>query len=745
MSKTFAKHQPQNTDKLARQELPKYRGDLEVYSHRRGGKTVWVMKDPVTLRYYQFSSEEFFVIRHLDGSHTREQIRKRFQEQFVSQRISESEITAFINRLDRNGLMMAKRSRQGDQFLQNARSLRSRKRFAAVTNPLAIRIPGFNPSRLIEFLYANMRSLLSPIVIVSATVLIVVMGMSLVFKHQTARERLPDLNAFLSPQNMVVLAIVMAAVKVLHELAHAITCRHFGGQCHEMGVMLLLFTPCLYCDVTDSWTLRQRRHRILISAAGIFVELCLASLATLLWWIAEPGLLSTILLNVMVVCSVGTFMINANPLLRYDGYFIVSDLFDAPNLWQRSQQELSNTFRRCLIGTRSCDREPTPNLQRATLLVYGLASWLYRGFVIVTIILLIQRSLIPKGLDIVAWLLIGLVFVGIARQPIASMARWLHHPSCKNELLSMRLSVRVAMAVTLLGVMCLLPIPCRLHSVAVLEGARTRQVFVSVPGTLIQRTPIGEFVQAGTTIATLENLGLERELESLRSRVHGQKQRLSTLHAIRGRNEIVAQQIPTATESLQDLTEQLARLERDQQALTLKAPIDGYVIPAAGLEKTVDHDFQLVSWQGRPTDEANLGAYLSRQTVFCAIGDPTQATAIAYVDQSEIGLVSTGQSVTLVFESGRGQIKSGIVSAVGQVDIDRVPAELVAQQWLPTREGKGDEVLPLQTLYPVAIKVQSNDSLALIGGRASVKIHVDSQPFLTQLKRLIGKVFSDVL
>ena len=115
------------------------------------------------------------------------------------------------------------------------------------------------------------------------------------------------------------------------------TCIRLGGQCRELGLMLLVFTPCLYCEVSDAWTFPSKWQRIAVSAAGIIVEIVLAALAALVWCFSGPGLLHSLAFAVMVVCSVSTLLFNGNPLMRYDGYYVLADLLEVPNLAEQSR------------------------------------------------------------------------------------------------------------------------------------------------------------------------------------------------------------------------------------------------------------------------------------------------------------------------------------------------------------------------------------------------------------------------
>ena len=228
--------------------------------------------------------------------------------------------------------MVADSPGQGEQLLLRRQDQRRKQRYQTLLGVLAIRFRGINPRALLDWLYPKFRWLFSPLCVAASLLLALAAVLLVAVEFQTFLARLPDFRTILAASNLPWLLVALAVTKILHELGHALACRHFGGDCHEIGVMLLVFTPCLYCNVSDSWMLPSKWQRMAIAAAGMYVELILATVCTFLWWFSEPGIFNSLCLNTMLVCSIGTVLLNGNPLLRYDGYFILADLIDVPNL-----------------------------------------------------------------------------------------------------------------------------------------------------------------------------------------------------------------------------------------------------------------------------------------------------------------------------------------------------------------------------------------------------------------------------
>ncbi len=196
--------------------------------------------------------------------------------------------------------------------------------------------------------------------------------------YQEFKGKLPTFQQFFQAKNWIWLGLTMAAVKVCHEFGHGLSCKKFGGECHEMGFMMLVFTPCLYCNVSDSWMLPNKWQRVFIGAAGMYVELILASIATFLWWFSEDdSMFKFLCLSVMFICSVSTVVFNGNPLLRFDGYYIIMDILEIPTS-AKGNRNSEAMVSESLFGARVAGQPFLPQRNRFLFAVYTVASFIYR-------------------------------------------------------------------------------------------------------------------------------------------------------------------------------------------------------------------------------------------------------------------------------------------------------------------------------------------------------------------------------
>ncbi|NLE38535.1 MAG: hemolysin D, partial [Pirellulaceae bacterium] len=231
----------------ARRLSVRKRPDLSARKQVYLGRTYWVVKEPIGLNYFRFQEEEYAILQHIDGRTSLDELKEWFEAEFPPQKITLEELQQFVGMLHRSGLVIADVPGQGTQLHQRKSERRRREMLGAASNILCIRFKGFDPERLLNWLYPKVRWLFAPAVFV-LSLLFVASAMTLVLvEFNTFRAALPSFYTFFSWHNAIWLSVTLGLTKVVHEFGHGLTCKHFGGECHEMGVMVLVLTPCLYC------------------------------------------------------------------------------------------------------------------------------------------------------------------------------------------------------------------------------------------------------------------------------------------------------------------------------------------------------------------------------------------------------------------------------------------------------------------------------------------------------------------
>jgi putative peptide zinc metalloprotease protein len=436
-------------------------------------------------------------------------------------------------------------------------------------SPLALRIPLFDPDRVLErwlpwyrWLFGRWGALLWTAVVGAALV-----GAAVHWKELTG-----DMSdRILAPDNLVMLALVFPVIKLLHELGHACATKVWGGEVHEMGVMLLVLMPVPYVDATAATAFPEVRRRAVVGAAGMIVEVFLASVAFFIWVQAEPGLVRAVLYNAMLIAGVSTVVFNGNPLLRFDGYYILSDLLRIPNLRQRGQRYLAYLAEKRLFGVRHAEFEAAAE-ERGWLALFTVASFVYRLFVMAAIALFIATQYFVIGvllaLFVVASSVVWPIMKGVAY--VAS------HPRLRQR--RTRAAAIAGGAVAGLALLvCAVPLPLWTLAQGVSWAPADATVFAGADGFVrkVVAAP-GEPVRRGAALLVTED-----PLLALRIRVLEAQLRLLQLRA---QAELQTDRVrwEVTREEAASTSAELALAKERSRELVMVAPADGlFLLPSA--------------------------------------------------------------------------------------------------------------------------------------------------------------------
>jgi putative peptide zinc metalloprotease protein len=728
------------------------RPDLKARRQRYQGRVYWVVKDPVALQYFRFEEEEFAILQMLDGESSLDDIAERFEAEFPPQTIRVEELQNFIGMLHRSGLVLSDAPGQG-WALKERRDERKRKELlAGLANVLAFRFRGIDPEKLLNWLYPYVRWFFTPLATAAALLLASAALLLVIVQFDVFQSRLPSFNSFFSAQNWMALAATLTATKILHEFGHGMSCKHFGGECHEMGVMFLVLTPCLYCNVSDSWMLPNRWHRAAIGAAGMYVEVVLASICTFIWWFSEPGPLHYFCLNVMFVSSVSTIMFNANPLLRYDGYYILSDILEIPNLRQKANAILHRKLGKWCLGLEEPEDPFLPKRHQMLFALYTVASFLYRWVVLFSILYFLNKVFEPYGLKVIGQIIALASIWGMFFMPAQAVWKFFRVPGRWSKVKRWRLYTTLAIVGGLVTALFMIPLPSRVWAPFELQPHDAASLYVEVRGQLVEiGAKPGDRVKQGDLIARLENLDLEMEIARLRAEVksyEAQIQSLKNLHLVSNQSEQAASQLDYTEERLEGARRQLAKQEADLRRLRIVAPRDGVVIPPPRVpDRSSADSVELTTWTGTPLDPKNLGATLSpegQQNLICQIGDPDEWDAVLVIDQDDVDLVHEGQQVRLMFEESAYHVFISTISNRATEPLTVAPARLASTNGGPlaAQPNPDGSISPLNTCYQAIARLNNTYGMLRHGLIGRARIETRPRTLAERLYRYLGRTFN---
>lgn len=715
------------------------RYDLAVVSTRHKNESAVVIKDPIALKYHRLRPDEYFVLELLDGTRTLSQIRDAYQKRWAPQKVKLTEINQLLFRFHQNGLTQSDAAGQGDRLSERRWTDRKRKWMQSISGVLFIRFPGIDPEPILRGLYPIARPIMGWFGTCLALLVCVLAGATFLIQWERFHAEFPAMHQWLRLESIIVLAAVIGGTKVLHELGHAITCKHFGGECHQIGPMLLVFAPALYCDTSDSWMLPSRWQRAMVGMAGIATEVFLAAIATFVWANTGPGLPHYVAMNVMLVCGVSTVLFNANPLLRYDGYYVLSDLCDVPNLGERSRKLLAGDFNRLFLGVDEPSEEAYSRSTRFWLTVYGFAATTYRWGLTLLILWFVSLILRPYRLESVGKMLCAFAAGGLLFTLLRNPYHFLRHPA-RRRLIRMK---RVLTSLCLLSLViagAMYPLPSGESAEGRIIPRSETVVYVSSPGHLSEllRGP-GQLVSQDDVIAVLTNPDVELQRLEIQGRRDTQKQLVEALRRSQLDSPDAANELPSAEALLADLETQLRTREKRVEALSIRAPASGKLLAAPRRKNPVPSDQEtrvsLVNWSGDPTEVENRGCFLESGVELMSIAADDQWDVELVMTQTQIERIDLGAEVKLVLESTPEQTITGTLTDISRSQWTAPDNAYRRDDPDAVRQGQ-----PVTTSYVVRVELSPTDLPLITGAAVAARVHAEPISLFGRGSRLINRL-----
>lgn len=433
---------------------PQLNPSVRVARHRYRGRPWYVLHDPSSGRSHRVTPETYQLLGRMDGTRSIDQIWNAALPQLGDAAPTQDELLQLIGQLHSADVVRCDVPPDAAEIFGRGDRIARARRWASLKNPLAMRFPLWDPDRFLERSLPWVRPLVGWFGLALWALLVLP---ALVLAGQHWNELTANLSdRVLSAQNLLLLWLTFPLVKLLHELGHAFATKVGGAQVHEIGIMLLVFAPVPYVDSSGASGFRSKWGRAGVGAAGMLVETALAALALYLWLAVEPGLVRAVCFNVMLIAGVSTIVFNLNPLLKFDGYFILCDLVEMPNLAQRSQRFVAEAIDRRVFGAPARAPAALQPGERAWLALYAPIAAVYRLVVMVSIALFVATQFFFVG--------VALALLAAAQGIVWPLIKGVRHVLAGDSLRARRrpaVAIAGGFALTLALVLFALPAPHR--------------------------------------------------------------------------------------------------------------------------------------------------------------------------------------------------------------------------------------------------------------------------------------------
>jgi putative peptide zinc metalloprotease protein len=692
------------------------------------GERWYVVRDPAGNQFHRLSDAAYRFIGLLDGSRTVEQAWDICGGQLADDAPTQPEIIQILSHLYAANLIEADVTPDATVLLRRHKQLNKRKMQNRLMNVLFPRIPLWDPDAFLVRWMPVVRPMLSMIGSF-IWIAVIITGIATISPHWTDLKAAA--NNAIDPKNWLWLWAVFVLIKLIHELGHAFSCRRFGGECHELGIMFLVFIPTPYVDASSTWAFPSRWHRMFVGAAGMIVELFVAAILAIVWANLgdKTGLPAVLCYNAMLIASVSTLVFNANPLLRYDGYYILSDLLEIPNLRQKSSDYALGLIKRHIFGVKATQPLP-PVGQRFWLFTYAISSSVYRMFVGFVIILVVAYKIPILGM----LMAIG----GVATWAIVPISKLLKYLMLEPELHRKRarasLFCAAVAAIIIIGI-GLIPFYVYVDGPGIVAADQHEVVHTKSGGTVTKIYAVdGQMLKPGDKILECEDLKLDADLAQARANA----QRLQV--ELRQANATDQTEKAIVEEAIRANDKKLADALKHKAELTITAPLAGELIA--------------------PKLREMMGTFLPRGTEVGTVAALDKLVIRAIVDQNDAQLVEAKAS-ELLDPTNNSPSKDGPIQVLfsGALDPfkDRDPVPATAELFVPEAgdvwhpslmQPGGGDVAPDPTdpkgqrpqvrQFEIRVKLDNRKEHPFYAGqRAYVRFRVDRQPLIfTWTRRL---------
>ncbi|OLC13092.1 MAG: hypothetical protein AUH29_14525 [Candidatus Rokubacteria bacterium 13_1_40CM_69_27] len=692
---------------------PRLRSHAQIHRHQYRGQVWYVLQDLSTHRYHRFSPAAYLIIGLMDGRRTVQDLWEITTTRLGDDAPTQDEMIQLLAQLHGTDVLQCDVPPDTAELLERHERQQRRVWQTRLLSVFAWRVSLLDPERFLRALLPFVRPFIGW---AGALLWLAVVGTAVVLAAVHWSDLTKDvMDRVSAPSNLVLLWLSFPIVKVLHEFGHAFTTKAFGGEVHDMGVMLLVVTPVPYVDASSASAFRDKRQRIAVGAAGMVVELFLAGLALFVWLTAETSTVRALAYNVIIIAGISTVLFNGNPLLRYDGYYILADLLEIPNLRARSTAYLGYLCERYLFGRRDAEPPTATPGERAWFVPYAIASVAYRTLVGVTIILFMAGKFFVVGVILAA--------SAVITWGIVPTLRGLHFLLTSPRIRRVRIravTVTALVVAVVVGVIGWVPVPLRSRTEGVVwipEEAFVRTGIDGFVDQIVARP--GARVRRGDVLIVCRDPLLAAQVRVLTAR----RQELEARYAEERRKDLVRAEM--LRDELRYVSGALARAQERTDALVIRSGTDGaFVAPLA---------------------EDLPGRFVRQGELLGHVVDLNTITVRVVVSQAHIDLVRyRTQEVKVRLAERIPETVPAVVKREVPGATERLPSMALGSQGggqiaIDPRDTHG--VTALQKVFQFDLELPAHAKLVNVGGRVYVRFDHGWEPFATQGYRYLRQIF----
>lgn len=690
---------------------PALKPGVATFRHVYRGRPWYVFHDRAANRYFRLTADGAEIAGALDGRRSVAEICEALALRGRRAAAEPGQVAGFLRQLAGFELLSTGLPPNPQAMRRRHEALQARRRAGQWLNPLFLKLPLFDPTALLDAMLPALRWMFGPFGLALWLAVVLAGGVTGLMHWDAFSANLTD--RLLTAENLVVIGLVYPVIKVLHELGHGLALRRYGAEVRQIGIMLAAFFPVPYVDATASLAMESKWRRMMVAGAGIWVELFLGSVALLVWAGAESSLVRALCFNVAVISGFSTLLFNGNPLQRFDGYYMLTDLVEIPGLATRATGFLGWLVRRYVAGDRAAPRPEASRGETWWFVLYGPASFAYRFWLIAFIAFTVAEKYLTAGIALGAWAMAGYLWPFL--RGAGQMARG--QPEGRRGVAALRLGGALAL---LLALLFLVPVPRSVVTQGVFTMPEDAAVRPLVAGRVAELlVPQGASVQPGMALLRLEDPEAEARLARMAARLaEKQAAYAAQLATTRGRSVLRQEEVSQAER-------ELAEAERNLERLTVRATGAGVLL------------------FNNPADLP--GRYLRRGEPVAALWDAGRAELRTLVPMAEIGAVRASlQAVTVRPGFAREEVLEAAVLRLVPAATDQLPDAVLSLDgggpFAVAQDRDGHPRLQ-EAMYEVDLKLRQPLPLPYLHGRAHVRFDVGWEPAGVQLWRRLRLLF----